>query len=67
MLKIKKTTIYVFTLCFCALGLNAQKTLVEIKGNQFYINGKPTYEGHFWNGYKIEGLLMNSRMVQGFR
>ncbi len=49
----------------CCMGLNAQKTVVEIKGNQFYINGKSTYEGRIWNGNKIEGLLMNSRMVQG--
>jgi hypothetical protein len=41
------------------------QTVVKIKGNQFYINGKPTYEGRFWNGNKIEGLLINSRMVQG--
>lgn len=41
------------------------KTTVEIKGEQFYINGKPTYEGRYWRGLKIEGLLLNSRMVQG--
>ena len=41
------------------------QTIVSIKGNQFCINGKPTYEGRSWNGNKIEGLLMNSRMVQG--
>lgn len=41
------------------------KTVLSIQGNQFYINGKPTYEGRYWNGKKIEGLLMNSRMVQG--
>lgn len=40
-------------------------TSVEIKGEQFYVNGKLTYEGRNWDGYKIEGLLMNSRMVQG--
>lgn len=45
--------------------LFAQKTVVEIKGDQFYINDKPTYEGRYWEGNKIEGLLMNSRMVQG--
>jgi len=45
--------------------LVAQSTIVEIKGEQFYINGKLTYEGRVWNGCKIEGLLMNSRMVQG--
>jgi hypothetical protein len=41
------------------------KTIVSIKKDQFYINGKPTYAGRYWNGYKVEGLLMNSRMVQG--
>lgn len=42
-----------------------RKTLVEIRGDQFYINGKPTYEKRYWKEYKIEGLLLNSRMVQG--
>ncbi|QOV92547.1 hypothetical protein IPV69_25220 [Humisphaera borealis] len=33
-------------------------------GRAFHINGKPTYAGRTWEGKKIEGLLMNSRMVQ---
>ncbi len=33
--------------------------------SKFYINGKPTYAGRTWKNAKIEGLLMNSRMVQG--
>lgn len=41
------------------------QTVVTIKGDQFYINGNPTYQGRYWNGNKIEGLLINSRMVQG--
>ncbi len=45
-------------------GEKARKTEVSIHGEAFYINGKPTYEGRSWQGYKIEGLLMNSRMVQ---
>ena len=40
-------------------------TMVTIEGNMFYINGKPTYAGRTWQGNKIEGLLFNSRMVQG--
>ena len=40
-------------------------TEVSIKGEMFYINGKPTYQGRKWKGHKIEGLLFNSRMVQG--
>jgi len=51
------------TLAISALG--ASKTVVTIRGDQFYINDQPTYKGHTWNGHKIEGLLLNSRMVQG--
>ncbi len=40
-------------------------TDVSIKGVEFYINGEPTFTGRYWNGYKIEDLLLNSRMVQG--
>jgi hypothetical protein len=43
----------------------ARKTAVSIRGEQFLINGEPTYKGRTWNGKKVEGLLMNSRMVQG--
>lgn len=43
----------------------ASKTTVAIDGDRFLINGRPTYEGRTWRGMKIEGLLMNSRMVQG--
>lgn len=41
------------------------KTVVSIVGEEFFINGKPTYEGRSWQGRKVQGLLMNSRMVQG--
>ena len=43
----------------------APKTAVSIQADRFFINGRPTYEGRSYNGMKIEGLLMNSRMVQG--
>ncbi len=39
--------------------------VVSIEGDNFLVNGKPTFEGRTWNGYKIEGLLPNSRMVNG--
>jgi hypothetical protein len=42
-----------------------EKTVVSIKGDAFYINGEITYKGREWKGNKIEGLLFNSRMVQG--
>lgn len=40
-------------------------TSVTIEGDQFFINGQPTYPGRVWQGRKIEGLLLNARMVQG--
>lgn len=42
-----------------------RNTTLSIVGNAFHINGAPTYSGREWRGHKIEGLLMNSRMVQG--
>lgn len=41
------------------------KTRVSIEDEGFLINGEPTYAGRSYRGCKIEGLLMNSRMVQG--
>lgn len=46
-----------------ALGFEPQ-TRVAIVGDAFHINDMPTYAGRSWRGKKIEGLLMNSRMVQ---
>jgi hypothetical protein len=42
-----------------------RRTVVEIKGNKFIINGTATFKGRTWEGNTIEGLLPNSRMVQG--
>ncbi len=47
------------------LGAQKRVTTVSIKENQFFINGEITYKGRYWGKHKIEGLLMNSRMVQG--
>jgi hypothetical protein len=38
---------------------------VSIRGDAFHINGRPTYAGRTWKGHQIEGLLFNSRMIQG--
>ena len=40
-------------------------THVKIVGEAFHINGRPTHEGRTWKGASIEGLLMNSRMING--
>ena len=42
-----------------------RKTTVAIDGDAFLIDGAPTYAGRWYRGKKIEGLLLNSRMVQG--
>lgn len=42
-----------------------RRSEVAIDGDRFLINGKPTYSGRTWKGKKIEGLLLNSRMIQG--
>jgi hypothetical protein len=39
-------------------------TTIEIDGIDFLINGKKTYAGREHEGRRIEGLLLNSRMVQ---
>ena len=40
-------------------------TTVSIEGDAFLINGRPTLAGLTWHGHRLEGLLPNSRMVQG--
>jgi len=42
-----------------------RRTEVSIAGDRFFLNGKPTYEGRAHRGLRIEGLLLNSRMIQG--
>jgi hypothetical protein len=41
------------------------RTEVAIEGERFLINGSPAYAGREYRGYRIEGLLLNARMVQG--
>ena len=39
-------------------------THVAVEGEAFVIDGEPTYRGRAWRGHPVEGLLLNSRMVQ---
>ena len=43
----------------------ARTTTVSIQADDFLIDGQPTLKGVVWRGHKVEGLLPNSRMVQG--
>ncbi|MDA3961712.1 MAG: hypothetical protein PF961_13055 [Planctomycetota bacterium] len=40
-------------------------TTLSIHGTDFYLDGVPSYQGRTWQGHRIEGLLFNSRMIQG--
>jgi hypothetical protein len=55
-------TLIVLSILLCGCH---PKTTVSIQEDQFYIDGSLTYEGIYWEGHKIEGLLMNARLVQG--
>ncbi len=57
--------ILIFILSSVSCSNSNRKTVVSIVDDQFYINGELTYKGRTWQGNKIEGLLFNSRMVQG--
>jgi hypothetical protein len=43
----------------------ARQTVVSIEGREFRVNGRPTYAGRSYDGATVQGLLFNSRMVQG--
>lgn len=53
------------TISLSSFTYKPTKTSVSIQGEQFYINNQITYKNRYWKGNKIEGLLFNSRMVQG--
>lgn len=59
------TLIIIIPVFLLLIVRNHNKTLLEIREDQFLINGKPTYENRYWKGLKVQGLLLNSRMVQG--
>lgn len=65
---IKKLFLGIFSLVIISCSNNKSYqpvTSVSIKGEKFYFNGTPSFEGKTWNGISVEGLLPNSRMVQG--
>ncbi|MCA1947624.1 MAG: hypothetical protein LDL55_05840, partial [Armatimonadetes bacterium] len=43
----------------------AGPTTVEVRGEEFWIDGKPTLQGRVWRGMSLQGLLPNARLVQG--
>lgn len=45
--------------------MNKRQTAVSVQGDRFKINGEFTYKDRYWKGIRVEGLLMNTRMIQG--
>src|SRR5258705_13228303 len=53
---------HVVALCFLTISASAafaRQTIVSIDGQKFLINNQPPYKGT-----KVEGLLLNARLVQ---
>ena len=50
------------SVCF---GAAPAQPAVSIENDMFLVNGTPTYPGRYWKGNKVEGLLLNARLVQG--
>jgi hypothetical protein len=53
------------TLLAGALQAGSRNTGLAIDGDRFLINDRPTYAGRTWRGHRVEGLLLNTRMVLG--
>ena len=56
--------------CGAAPAAQQRHTAVSIAGDDFRINGLPTYQGRVWTTaagerHRVEGLLLNARLVQG--
>src|SRR5439155_5975463 len=62
---VARSVAVIFCSMIVSLGAAERHTAVSIAGDEFRINGKPSYAGRRWNGHNIQGLLLNSRMVQG--
>lgn len=60
---------YIFLVLAIGISISGfpqkRKTAVSIKGEDFYINNTVTLKGKVYRGMRLEGLLPNSRMVQG--
>src|SRR4051794_14616515 len=62
---VRVSMILLFGVLASGAATKERQTVVSIEGQAFHMNGKPTDAGRSFNGMKVEGLLMNSRMVQG--
>jgi hypothetical protein len=62
---VKRRTFLTLAPALASAAPAVRTTAISIRGDAFYLDGRPTYQGRHYKGKKIEGLLMNSRVVQG--
>ncbi len=60
----KTALIFLLALHGFTRAAESRKTELSIRGEDFHLNGKPTYAGREHGGHRIEGLLLNARTVQ---
>ena len=65
MLHLSRRSLLTLSAAAICRAASRRKTAISISHDQFRINGKPTYRGRIFQGKRIEGLLLNARMVQG--
>lgn len=61
----RRRTFLSLTAAVLAPAAPRPRTTIAIHDAEFWLNGRPTYPGRTFRGAKIQGLLLNSRMVQG--
>jgi len=63
--RLSRRSLFALSAAAICRAAGRRRSAVSILQDQFLINGKPTYQGRTFADKKIEGLLLNARMVQG--
>ena len=63
--RLSRRSLFALSAAAICRAAGRRRSAVSILQDQFLINGKPTYKGRTFRDKKIEGLLLNARMVQG--
>src|SRR5262252_3727710 len=63
--RLSRRSLFALSAAAICRAAGRRRTAISISQDKFLINGKPTYNGRTFADKKIEGLLLNARMVQG--
>ena len=63
--RLSRRSVFALSAAAICRAAGRRRSAVSILQDQFFINGRPTYKGRTFADRKIEGLLLNARMVQG--